>query len=333
MQKIKWGILGAAKIATEKVIPAMQGGAYTEVVAIGSRDGAKARAAADRLAVATAHDSYEALIADPNVEAIYNPLPNHLHLPWTRAAAEAGKHVLCEKPIGLTATEARELVAIRDRTGVIIQEAFMVWTHPQWRKAVEVCRSGALGQVRGYSGAFSYYNDDPSNIRNVVEWGGGAIMDIGCYLVVTSRMMFGEEPRRVMALVERDAASGVDVLSSMMLDFPSGQAVGICSTRMVPYQRVQVFGTLKRLEVEVPFNAPPDRPCRMWLDDGGDLSGGHVETLTVDTVDQYRVQGDLLSKAILDHTPQPYPLEMTVRNMDIIDALFRSAQRGTWETV
>lgn len=333
MRKIKWGVLGAAKIALQKVIPAMQGGAYTEVVAIASRDTAKARAAADRLGIATAHGSYEALIADPNVDAIYNPLPNHLHLPLTRAAADAGKHVLCEKPIGLTAAEARELVAVRDRTGVVIQEAFMVWTHPQWRAAAELCRSGALGPIRGYAGAFSYYNDDPANIRNVAEWGGGAIMDIGCYLVVTSRMIFGEEPRRVMALVERDPASGVDVLSSMMLDFPSGQAVGICGTRMVPYQRVQIFGASKRLEVEIPFNAPPDRPCRMWVDDGENLSGGHVETMTVDTVDQYRVQGDLLSKAILDGTPQPYPLEMSVKNMDIIDALFRSAASGRWESV
>lgn len=333
MQKIKWGVLGAAKIAVEKVVPAMQSGAHTEVVAIASRDGAKARAAAKRLGIRTAHVSYEALIADPDVDAIYNPLPNHLHLPLTRAAAEAGKHVLCEKPIGLTAGEARELVAIRDRTGVVIQEAFMVWTHPQWRRAMELCQSGALGTIRGYAGAFSYYNDDPSNIRNVAEWGGGAIMDIGCYLVITSRMIFGAEPRRVMALVERDPVSGVDVLSSMMLDYPGGQAIGLCGTRMVPYQRVHVFGTLSRLEVEIPFNAPPHRPCRLWLDNGRDLSGASAETILVDTVDQYRVQGDLLSKAILDGTPQPYPLEMSVRNMEIIEALFRSASSGRWEPV
>jgi predicted dehydrogenase len=333
MPKIKWGILGAAKIAVEKVIPAMQGGAYTEVVAIASRDADKARAAAHRLGIATAHGSYEALIADPNVDAIYNPLPNHLHLPWTRAAAEAGKHVLCEKPIGLNAAEARELIAIRDRTGVTIQEAFMVWTHPQWRSVASLCRSGRIGQVRGYSGVFSYYNDDPSNIRSVVEWGGGGLMDIGCYLVITSRMIFGEEPRRVMALIERDAASGVDILTSMMLDYPSGQAVGLCSTRVVPYQRVQILGTTHRLEVEIPFNAPNDRPCRVWMDDGKDLSGGNVETIAVDTCDQYRVQGDTLSKAILEKTSQPYPLEMSVRNMDIIDALFRSAQSGHWEPV
>lgn len=333
MKKIRWGILGAAKIAVDKVIPALQGGTHTEVVAIASRDEAKARAAATRLGIPRAHGSYEALIADPDVDAIYNPLPNHLHLPWTKAAAEAGKHVLCEKPIGLTAAEARELVAIRDRTGVTIQEAFMVWTHPQWRRVAELCRSGALGDVRGYSGVFSYFNNDPANIRNVADWGGGGLMDIGCYLIITSRMVFGEEPRRVMGLFDCDPSSGVDILTSMLIDYPSGQAVGLCSTRMAPYQRVQILGTRKRLEVEIPFNAPNDRPCRVWMDDGADLSGGNIETLSFETCDQYRIQGDLLSKAILDKTPQPYPLEMSVRNMEIIEAVFRSGQSGCWESV
>lgn len=333
MPRIRWGVLGAAKIAVEKVIPAMQGGAYTEVVAIASRDAAKATEAAQRLGIGRAHASYEALIADPGVDAIYNPLPNHLHLPWTKAAAEAGKHVLCEKPIGLTAADARQLLAIRDRTGVRIQEAFMVWTHPQWRRVVDLCRSGALGVVRGYSGVFSYFNDDPANIRNSAAWGGGGLMDIGCYLIMTSRMVFGEEPRRVMGLVERDPDSQVDILTSMMLDYPPGQAVGLCSTRVVPYQRVQIFGTTKRLEVEIPFNAPNDKPCRLWIDDGEDVSGSHIETLSIETCDQYRVQGDLFSQAILDNTPQPYPLEMSVMNMEIIDAVFRSAASGRWHDI
>ncbi len=331
--KLRWGVLGAAKIAVEKVIPAMQGGTYSEVVAIASRDEGKARATADRLGIPRAHGSYEALLADPDVEAIYNPLPNHLHLPWTKAAAEAGKHVLCEKPIGLTAAEARELVAIRDRTGVTIQEAFMVWTHPQWQHVVDLCSSGAIGTVRGYSGVFSYYSDDQTNIRSVAEWGGGGLMDIGCYLIMTSRMVFGAEPRRVLGVLDRDPESGVDILTSMILDYPSGQAVGLCSTRVVPYQRVQILGTTRRLEVEIPFNAPNDSPCRVWSDDGQDLSGGNIETTTLDTCDQYRIQGDLLSKAILDKTPQPYPLEMSVRNMEIIDAVVRSATSGHWETV
>lgn len=330
MAKIRWGVLGAAKIAVDKVIPAMQGGVHSEVVAIASRDTGKAREVADRLGIARAHGSYEALVADPDVDAIYNPLPNHLHLPWTRAAAEAGKHVLCEKPLGLNASEAREFLALRDRTGVRIQEAFMVWTHPQWRRAIDLARSGALGDVRSYVGMFSYYNDDPANIRNVADWGGGGLMDIGCYLVITSRMLFGEEPRRVLALMARDEATGVDVLTSMMLDYPSGQAIGMCSTRVTAYQRVQLFGTRKRLEIEIPFNAPNDRPCRLWTDDGRDLFGGGIEELTVDTCDQYRIQGDSFSKAILDGTPQPYPLEMSVRNMAIIDALFESANTGTW---
>lgn len=333
MTKLRWGVLGAAKIAVEKVIPAMQGGTHSDVVAIASRDEHKAHAAAATLGIPRAYGSYDALIADPDVDAIYNPLPNHLHLPWTKAAAEAGKHVLCEKPIGLNAAEARELVAIRDRTGVVIQEAFMVWTHPQWQRVMALCRSGAIGDVRGYSGVFSYYSDDPTNIRSVAEWGGGGLMDIGCYLIMTSRMVFGEEPRRVLGVLDRDPVSGVDILTSMMLDYPSGQAVGLCSTRVVPYQRVQILGTTRRLEVEIPFNAPNDRPCRIWSDDGGDLSGGNVETTTMETCDQYRVQGDALSKAILDGTPQPYPLEMTVRNMEIIDAVFRSAESGRWEVV
>ncbi len=309
----------------------MQGGTRTEVVAIASRDQARAQEAANALGIPKAYGSYEALLADPDIDAIYNPLPNHLHLPWTKAAAEAGKHVLCEKPIGLTAAEARELVAIRDRTGVKIQEAFMVWTHPQWRRTVDLCRSGRLGAVRSYVGLFSYFNDDPSNIRNVTAWGGGGLMDIGCYLIVTSRMVFGEEPRRAMGLIDRDPFSGVDTLTSILLDYPSGQALGMCSTRAVSYQRVQVFGTAGRLEVEIPFNAPNDRPCRLWVDDGRDACGGGVETIELETCDQYRLQGDRFARAVMEQTPLPYPLEMSVKNMEIIEAVVRSAETGEWQ--
>ena len=332
MQKIRWGVLGAAKIATEKVIPAMQRGALTEVVGIASRDAGRARAAATALGVEKSYGSYEAMLADGDIDAIYNPLPNHLHLPWTTAAAEAGKHVLCEKPIGLTAGEARTLIAVRDRTGVQIQEAFMVRTHPQWLRVMDICQSGRLGDVRSYVGAFSYFNDDPSNIRNVAEWGGGALMDIGCYLIMTSRMVFGEEPRRVMGCIERDTGSQVDTLTSMILDYPSGQAIGTCSTRLVSHQRVQVFGTGGKLEVEIPFNAPPDRPCRIFVDDHGDLFGRGVETIEIPTCDQYTVQGDLFSRAIQNNSVVPYPLERSVMNMAVIEAVFRSAQSGHWET-
>jgi predicted dehydrogenase len=331
MNKIRWGVLGAAKIATAKVIPAMQQGQWTTVAAIASRDLAKAEAAARALDVPKAYGSYDALLADPEIDAIYNPLPNHLHVPWSIAAAERGKHVLCEKPIALTAAEARSLLAVRDRTGVRIQEAFMVRTHPQWLRARDIVRSGQLGGVRSIAGHFSYYNDDRSNIRNVPEFGGGSLMDIGCYLVNTSRFVFEREPARVMGLIDRDVRLGVDHLASMILDYDGCHAIGTCSTQLVPYQRVQVFGTRGRLDVEIPFNAPPDRPCRLRLDTTGDLHGSGVEVIELETCDQYTIQADLFSRAILDGADVPVPLEDAVANMECIEAIFRSAGSGRWE--
>jgi predicted dehydrogenase len=324
-------VLGVAKIAVTNVIPAMQGGELCEVTAIASRDEGRAKAAASALGLPRAYGSYEALLDDPDVDAIYNPLPNHLHRPWTITAAERGKHVLCEKPIGTSAREAAEIIAVRDRTGVKIQEAFMVRTHPQWLKAMELCRAGRLGPVRSYLGYFSYYNDDPENIRNKTGTGGGALLDIGCYLITTARMVFGEEPRRVMGIVERDSVSSVDTLTSLILDFPSGHAVGTCSMRMIPYQRVHVFGPAGRLEIEIPFNAPNDRPCRMRLDPAGDLTGAGIETIEFPACDQYRIQGDAFARAVLDGTEVVYPLERSFHNMRLIDAVFRSAETGRWE--
>jgi predicted dehydrogenase len=330
--KLRWGVLGVARIATGKVVPGMQKGAHSAVTAIASRDPARADAAARRLGLDKAYGSYDALIDDPEIDAIYNPLPNHLHVPWSIRAAEAGKHVLCEKPVGLNAAEARTLIEARDRTGVKIQEAFMVRTHPQWLKALDLCRSGALGDIRSYLGYFSFYTDDPANVRHVPAYGGGALMDVGCYLVLTSRLIFGEEPRRVLGLMSHDPVFHVDTLTSLLLDFPSGQTAGTCSMRVVPYQRVQIMGTRQRLEIEIPFNAPPDRPCRLWLDDGRDVFGGGRRELLIETCDQYQVQGDAFSRAVLDGTDVPYPLESTLKNMSILDALVRSVESGTWET-
>jgi predicted dehydrogenase len=329
--KVRWGVLGVAKIATDKVIPAMQRGRFCEIVAIASRDTARARRAASRLGIATAHGSYEALIADPGVDAIYNPLPNHLHVPWTIRALEAGKHVLCEKPIGLSVEDARGLIDVRDRTRRKVQEAFMVRTHPQWIRAQALVREGRIGELRSMSGHFSYFNRDTGNIRNVPEYGGGAMLDIGCYLIHTSRMIFDTEPRRVVALIDRDPEMKVDRLSSLIMDFERGQSIGTCSTQVVAYQRVHVIGTTGRIEIEIPFNAPPDRPCRIFVDDGRTLSGEGRETIEIPTVDQYTVQGDLFSRAILDDGPVAYPLEDTVANMKVIEAVFRSEVTGTWE--
>jgi predicted dehydrogenase len=331
--RVRWGVLGAARIALTKVVPAMKRSGRVDVVAIASRDADRARQAADSLAIPQAYGSYEALLADPGVDAIYNPLPNHLHLEWTRRAAEAGKHVLCEKPIGLDAAEAVALVDVRDRTGVKIQEAFMVRTHPQWIAAVGQVQAGRIGEVRAVTGAFSFFNDDPRNIRNVRAFGGGALLDIGCYLVHTARWIYGREPARVAAAIERDPRSDVDRLTSILLDFGAGHAVGTCSTQLAPYQRVQILGTSGRIEVEIPFNAPADRPCRVFVGDGTDATGTSAEVLTFDTCDQYTREAELFSEAILDSTPQPLPLEDSVANMRVLDAIVRAGESGRFEKI
>jgi predicted dehydrogenase len=331
--KVRWGILGVARIATVKVIPAMQRGAYSDIVAIASRDLQKARSAAGDLGIPRAYGSYEQLLADPEIEAIYNPLPNHLHVPWSIRAAEAGKHVLCEKPVSMTVAECRTLIDARDRTGVKIGEAFMVRTHPQWLRARELVRSGEIGDLRAVMTAFSYNNRDPKNIRNVEEWGGGALMDIGCYPIHLSRFLFGEEPTRALGLIDRDPEMRIDRLTSAVLDFPAGQAVFTCSTQMVPYQRVQILGTRGRIEVEIPVNAPPNRPCRLWVDNGADLFGGGLRTEQLEISDQYTIQGDLFSKAVREAGEPPTPLEDSIRNMAVIEALFQSAREDAWAPV
>ena len=329
--KVRWGVLGAARIATVKVIPAMQQGSASTVVAIASRDPERARGAAAALGIPRAYGSYEALLDDPDVDAVYNPLPNHLHVPWTIRAAERGKHVLCEKPIALTAAEAATLLEVRDRTGVRIQEAFMVRTHPQWLRARELVSQGDLGEVRAMLGAFSYFNDDPANIRNAPEMGGGALLDIGCYLVNTSRFVFGREPQRVAAVIDRDPVLGTDRLTSMLLDYGGVHVAGTCSTQMAPSQRIEILGSRGRLLIPVPFNAPPDRACEIVVDTGADLFGGSAERITLPVCNQYTIQGDLFSRAVLDGTPVPEPLEDSVRNMACLDALFRAAESGRWE--
>lgn len=332
-RKVRWGILSTAAIGLNKVIPAMQQGGWSDVLAIASRDIDKARHAAELLGIPRAYGSYEELLADDEIEAIYNPLPNHLHVPWTTRAAEAGKHVLCEKPIGLNVEEARQLLAVRDRTGMKIQEAFMARTHPQWIAILEIIKSGRIGDLRSINGFFSYFNNQPENIRNKPEIGGGALLDIGCYPITISRFVFGEEPRQVLGLIERDPDLGIDRLASAILDFPSGQASFTCSTQLVPYQRVQVCGTLGRIEVEIPFNAPVDKPTRVFIHDGVDLAGNNPEVREFPICNQYTIQGDLFSRAILENSEQAIPLEDAVKNMSVIDAIFRSASSCRWEAI
>ncbi len=330
-QNISWGVLSTANIGTRLVIPAMQQSQHCHVTAIASRDLARAQDAARALGIERAYGSYEELLADPEIDAVYNPLPNHLHVPWTVRAAEAAKHVLCEKPIALTAAEAETLLGVRNRTGVRIQEAFMVRTHPQWTRTRELVSSGDLGELHAIQGFFSYYNTDPGNIRNQADIGGGGLLDIGCYPVTTSRFVVGAEPRRVVAVIERDPVLGIDRLGSALLDFPGVQASFTYSTQLFPYQRMTFVGTTGRLEVEIPFNAPPDRPCRLFLYREHD-PGAEAELLDIATCDQYTVAADAFASAILDGSPQPVPLEDSVQNMRVLDALMRSAETDTWQS-
>ena len=308
--KIRWGVLSTANIGLKKVIPAMQRGQYTSIAAIASRDLARAREAAEALNIPTAYGSYEELLADPSIDAIYNPLPNQLHVPWTIKAAEAGKHVLCEKPLSLTAAEAETLLAVRARTGVKIGEAFMVDCHPQWIRLRELLDEGRIGAVRSVAGFFSYFNIDPNNIRNQPESGGGALMDIGCYLIHAARYAFAQEPTRVAASSTAIPQMHTDRLTSAILDFPGGHAIFTCSTQLIPYQRIHFLGTRGRIEIEIPFNAPPDRPTRLFIDTSSDLFGGGIATESFPVCDQYTLQGDAFSRAVLDNTEVPVPSKM-----------------------
>ena len=320
---VRWGVLGAAKIALNKVIPAMQRGSRSTITAIASRDLERAQSAAARLGIPKAYGSYDEMLADPEIDAVYNPLPNHLHLPLSARAAAAGKHVLCEKPITLTAAECCSLIEARDRARVIIGEAFMVAVHPQWLRAREILCSGEIGAPRSIVTAFSYFNRDPANIRNVPAYGGGALMDIGCYAVFTSRFLLGEEPSLVQALIRTDPEFGVDILTSGLMRFPSAESVFTCGAQQAYYQRTQIFGERGMIEIEIPFNPPPDRPCRLFVEVAGER-----RTEQMPVCDQFTLQGDAFSRAIQEGGSPPVTLETALGNMRIIDALFSSAASG-----
>jgi predicted dehydrogenase len=324
--KVRWGVLSTAKIGVQKVIPAMQAGQYCTVTAIASRNLEKAQAAASQLGIPKTYGSYEELLADPDVDAIYNPLPNHLHVPWSIKALEANKHVLCEKPVALTAAEAQELLDFAQaRPQLKVMEAFMYRHHPQWQRAQQLVAAGKIGALRTIQSFFSYYNADPDNIRNVAEMGGGGLMDIGCYCISLSRFIFDGEPDRVFGVVEYDPAFLVDRLASGVLDFGQGAATFTCSTQLTSYQRVNIFGTAGRIEIEIPFNAPTDRPCRIWHEHGEE-----IDEILLDVCNQYTIQGDLFSQAVLNDTDVPTPLEDAVANMKVIERIFRSAEDGAW---
>ena len=328
MKKLNWGILSTAKIGIEKVIPAMQQGKLSEIVAIASRTHESAREAAKNLKIPKAFGSYQDLLDDTSIDAVYIPLPNHMHVPWTIKALAANKHVLCEKPIALTATEAKELLKETEKFPHLkVMEAFMYRHHPQWIRALELINGGGIGMVKTVHSFFSYYNDDPENIRNMVDMGGGGLMDIGCYCISLARLIFDEEPQRVFGKIEYDPGFETDRICSGILDFVQGTSTFTCSTQLVPYQRVNVFGTKGRIEIEIPFNAPPDKPCKMLFQ-----NNEIIEEIEIKICDQYTIQGDLFSLSVLKNEKVPTPIEDAVENMKVLEAVIQSAEKEEWCT-
>jgi len=329
MSKIRWGVLSTARIGIETVIPAMQLGEYCTITAIASRQLEKAQASAGQLGIEKAYGSYEELLADPDIDAVYIPLPNHLHIPWTIKALNADKHVLCEKPIGLSADEAQVLLDDAKKFPRLkVMEAFMYRHHPQWQWAKQKVTQGKIGELRTIQSFFSYYNANPDNIRNKADIGGGGLMDIGCYCISLSRFIYGAEPWRACGIIEEDPNMKVDRLTSGILEFSRGTSTFTCATQLVPYQRVNIFGTKGRIEIEIPFNAPSDRSCRVWHGDGN-----RIEEVVLEVCNQYTIQGDLFSRAVLEDRDVPVPLEDAVANMQVIEALISSARSRKWESI
>jgi predicted dehydrogenase len=326
MDRLRWGVLSTADIATGNVIPGMRRAARAEVAAIASREAGRARAVADRLEIPVAHGSYEALLADPGVDAIYIPLPNHLHAEWTLRALEAGKHVLCEKPLALTVADAEAMVDAAGRAGRVLAEAFMYRHHPSWLAVRDLVASGRIGQLAAVDSWFSYFNDDPANIRNILGFGGGALWDIGCYSVSLSRWLFDAEPDTVAASLARDPVSGVDILTTGLMAFGSGRASFTCSTRVEPDQRVHVYGSAGRISIEIPFNIPPDRPTRVFVTAGGDPPvAPETETLVFGPADPYACEVDAFAATVLDGEAPAVPAADAVAGVRVIERLFAAA--------
>lgn len=329
MSKVRWGVLSTAKIAREKVIPAMQLGKHTHVTAIASANTGLAQLIASQNNIATVYSSYEALLADPEIDAVYIPLPNHLHVPWSIKALQAGKHVLCEKPIALTSAEATELLnESLKHPDLKVMEAFMYRFHPQWHAVKKLVTNGSIGEIKTIQSFFSYFNNDPANVRNQKDIGGGGLMDIGCYPISMSRFIFDKEPVRVFGSMEKDPVFKTDINASAIMDFSPGISTFTCSTQAMPFQKVNILGTGGRIEFEIPFTPVADSPANVWL---------HTEKnsrqISFDATDQYTLQGDQFSLSILKNTVVPTPLTDAVNNMKVIEAIFESANNGAWESL
>ncbi|MDK9696333.1 MAG: Gfo/Idh/MocA family oxidoreductase [Siculibacillus sp.] len=326
----RWGILSTAKIARELVIPAILDSSNGVVAAIASRDEARAAELARRFGVPRTFGSYEAMLADDAIDGVYVPLPTAQHVEWTLRAVEAGKHVLCEKPIALSAPEIDALIAARDRVGVTVSEAFMVTYSPVWAKVRELLASGAIGRLRQVQGAFTYYNRDPANMRNRPELGGGGLPDIGVYPTVTTRFATGREPVRVQASLERDPDFGTDCWASVRADFGDFELSFYVATQLAARQVMVFHGDEGVIEVKSPFNA------NRWGAEEIELSNrGHGESTIFRFPDnrQYRREVEAFVTAATGGTAEVVTLENSKANQAMIDAVYRAAEHDRWEPV
>ncbi|MGY6709373.1 MAG: Gfo/Idh/MocA family protein [Rhizobiaceae bacterium] len=326
----RWGILSTAKIAREQVIPAILDSENGVVAAIASRDEKRAAALARRVNAAHAFGSYEEMLDSDTIDGVYVPLPTSQHVEWAIKAADAGKHVLVEKPLAMTAGEIEAVIDARDRNGVVVSEAFMVFYHPQWHKVRELIADGAIGRLRHVQGAFSYHNVDPANMRNRPELGGGALPDIGVYPIVTTRLATDGEPLRMQASVERDAVFGTDIYASVKADFGEFELSFYVATQMAARQAMVFHGDKGFIEVASPFNAGLYDHHRIELHD---QSRGETRSFRFPGASQYRLQVEAFARAAEGEFSPVFTLEESVKNQKAIDAIYDAGEAGGWVEV
>ena len=317
MEKIRIGVLSSAKIGRVYVIPAMQQSDLCEVRAISSRSADRAASVANELSIPVSYGSYEELLTDPDIDAVYIPLPNHMHVEWSIKCLEAGKHVLCEKPIGLNTEDARRLKAFAETVPHLkVMEAFMYRHQPRWKRVFELVHSGKLGEIKAVHTFFSYFNDDPENYRNSAEMGGGGLMDVGCYSISTARLIFGQKPDFATGISHFDPDFGVDIVTSGLLSFGSGTSVFTCSTQCHKDQYVKIFGSKGKIELDWPYNPDFSKPTVLRAHiDGIDL----IEEF--EPCNHFTLQADAFARSIINDEPVSVSLDDSIENMEVIDQI------------
>ena len=328
MKKIRFGVLGVSNHFYKRIVLPLQKAKNCEVVAMASRNPIKSKEAAQEFDIPIFALSYDELISSDEVDAIYIPLPNHLHSEWTIKALEAGKPVLCEKPLAMDAQEAKQMADLSIKLGVPLMEGFMYRFHPLWQHIRNIIRTNQIGQINAIHTIFSYNNPSPTNIRNIKEYGGGALMDIGCYAISVPRFLLGREPKKVMATMVKHPEFKTDMHTSALLDFGDVNASFFVSTGSEAFQKVEIIGSAGTITVPIPFNTYVDTPSTITVN-----TGQGERKVEFPTCDPYGIMFDAFSESLIEQKPVPVPIEDAIHNMKVVDAVVASAKSGTWEIV